>query len=350
MAVVKFLHFLVFTYCASCHALLSFNLAAGNDQSQILRYKSVCSLNLKSNQNVQDLVGWKDRREFTSSLIFSVASTLAPIPSNAVDLRIAQDEPLVTHTVIFNVRISRSDGTFYTKSEPEEPNNEVFTGKVSFGLYGNLAPVHVSRFLEYVDVLYSPADENQLPSYARSQFPSLDQSTGLLTGGFIPGLHLTNFAGSSALEYGGRIFSSRLWIDDVKNKRVSHTRAGLLTHRDLDVLPVFGITTRDERQLLDTGYTVFGTLLPTDSSADFLSRCIQLPTYSLDRPAVPIGGTRATEEVASSFYSFQKDLFRSAAKTFGDARLDNVYEGKLLRRVEVTSVSWEKLSNGNNYS
>jgi hypothetical protein len=136
-------------------------------------------------------------------------------------------------------------------------------------------------------------------------------------------------------------------------QKLSHSRAGLLTHRILEVLPNFGITTRSSPEL-DAAYTVFGTVLPTESSNEFLSRCLDLPTYSLDRPAVPLGQesssssssfaqNRAVEEVASSIYSFQKDLFRSAAKTFGDTRLDNVYEGKILRRVEVTSVSWEKV-------
>lgn len=134
---------------------------------------------------------------------------------------------------------------------------------------------------------------------------------------------------------------------------MSHSRGGLLTHRDLEVLPSFGITTRAAPEL-NAGYTVFGMVLPEvdgngngdDSSKAFLGRCLDLPTYSLDRPAVPIGEqpkSRAAEEVASSVYSFQKDLFRSAAKTFGDTRLDNVYEGKILRRVEVTSVSFEKI-------
>eukprot|EP00557_Chaetoceros_sp_GSL56_P010150 CAMPEP_0176480504 /NCGR_PEP_ID=MMETSP0200_2-20121128/2314_1 /TAXON_ID=947934 /ORGANISM="Chaetoceros sp., Strain GSL56" /LENGTH=319 /DNA_ID=CAMNT_0017876631 /DNA_START=284 /DNA_END=1243 /DNA_ORIENTATION=+ len=286
----------------------------------------------------------------------------------------SKDEPSITHKVTLQVRISRADGTFYTRAEtePPTPDNQVFTGSIILGLYGNLAPNHVERFMSYVDVLYSPADDSPLPSYARSQFPSLDQSTGLLTGGYIPGLHLTSFAGSSALEYGGRITPSKLWLDEFQDsikddkqmqqqqpqqrgrQKISHTRAGLLTHRNLEVLPTFGITTRSCPEL-DGAYTVFGTVLSTESSNEFLSRCLDLPTYSLDRPATvslaqessssssSYAQSRAVEEVASSIYSFQKDFFRSAAKTFGDTRLDNVYEGKILRRVEVTSVSWEKV-------
>jgi hypothetical protein len=270
------------------------------------------------------------------------------LAANAINLKVSPEDPTITHKVIFNIRISRADGTFYTRDDPEPPtpDNQVFTGDIALGLYGDLAPNHVEKFLNYVDVKYSPADDSPLPSYARSQFPSLDQSTGLLAAGYIPGLHLTSFAGSTALEYGGRILSTKLWADDfLSKKKTLHYRPGLLTHRDLDVLPNFGITTRSAMEL-NAGNTVFGSLLPTESSIAFLSRCADLPTYSLDRPALPIGEeqrSRAAEEVATSVYSFQKNLFRSAAQTFGDTRLGSVYEGKILRRIEVTSVSFEKM-------
>ena len=42
--------------------------------------------------------------------------------------------------------------------------------------------------------------------------------------------------------------------------------------------------------------------------------------------------------LASSVFTAQRKVFRDAAKTFGDTRLDKVYDGKLLRRVEVTKV------------
>ena len=109
-----------------------------------------------------------------------------------MDLKPSPDNPSITHKVKFNVRMSRADGTFYVRDDPEgvipSPDNQVFTGSVTLGLFGTHAPNHVKRFLDYVDVKYSPADDTPVPTYARSQFPSLDQSTGLLTGGVIPGL------------------------------------------------------------------------------------------------------------------------------------------------------------------
>jgi hypothetical protein len=37
-------------------------------------------------------------------------------------------------------------------------------------------------------------------------------------------------------------------------------------------------------------------------------------------------------------FTAQRKIFRDAAKTFGDSRLEKVYDGKLLRRIEVTQM------------
>jgi len=285
----------------------------------------------------------------------------------------ADADPPITHKVFFDVRISRSDGTFYVRDDPEgtipTADNQVLKVTLTVGLFGTIAPNHVQQFLKYVDTVqqqqqqfrsgreipsvYIDDEDSPLPSYSRCSFRSLDQSTGLLLGGYIPGLDVTEFAGSTALKYGGRILPASLWIERNKKENTdnnihslshgAYKGKGLLTHRNLDVLPVFGITTRSSPEL-DATHTVFGRLLIDDFSQAFLDRIVDLPTYSMDRPAANTGvdvndeKERATEAMASSIYAIQKDFFRSAAKTFGDTRLDKVYEGKLLRRVEVTRV------------
>ncbi len=307
---------------------------------------------------------------------------ILPIPQQASATATQPSSPPITHKVNFNVRISRADGTFYVRDDPPEtiptPDNQVFTGTITIGLYGTLAPNHVAKFLQYVDdnnnnnsaskssssgtkssnVYYynDPFDEPfPLPFYSKSIFPSFDQSNGLLTGGTIPGLFVTTLSGSSALEYRGKILPASLWIDDFTYPKfkISHNRKGLVTHRNFEVLPTFGITTRESLEL-DSSYTVFGEVLMTDQSNAFFDRILDLPTYSNTRIAggggssststmtvLPSNDEKAVDEIKSSIYSFQKDLFRSAAKTFGDSRLDNIYEGKILRRVEVTFVSVE---------
>jgi hypothetical protein len=98
-----------------------------------------------------------------SSAFADSATTLAPI----------------THKVFMDVRISRSDGTFYVRDDlPDIQENKVFYGRLVLGLFGTKAPTAVDRFLSYVVVPFNPLDDNPLPSYGRSSFKSLDQSTG----------------------------------------------------------------------------------------------------------------------------------------------------------------------------
>lgn len=161
---------------------------------------------------------------------------------------------------------------------------------------------------------------------------------GLIVGGYIPGLELTSFGGGTALQYGGRVLSAPLWVDK-ETKRLPHNSRGLLTHRSLDVTPTFGITTRSSTPELDSTNIVFGQVLSDDSSRAFLQLVQDLPTYSLERQRVgdPREAT-VVDGVAAAVFNSQRVFFRGAAKTLGDSRIDKVYEGKLLRRVEITQV------------
>ena len=45
------------------------------------------------------------------------------------------------------------------------------------------------------------------------------------------------------------------------------------------------------------------------------------------------------EEAASALFSLLYNFFRNDAKSFWDTRLENVYAGKILRRVEVNNIT-----------
>jgi hypothetical protein len=61
---------------------------------------------------------------------------------------------VVTDKVAFDVRISRQDGNFYGRDDlPDTPENAVFQGRILVGLFGKVAPIHVTRFLQYVDAV-----------------------------------------------------------------------------------------------------------------------------------------------------------------------------------------------------
>jgi cyclophilin family peptidyl-prolyl cis-trans isomerase len=290
----------------------------------------------------------------TTSSLISISSFIPPINAAVVPTPVSEtkssiDDIEITQKVVFKVRISRADGTFYVKDEQTDPNdydNQVFTGQLVMGLFGKYAPTHVEKFLSYIN---SPDggtvfDDNPYPNYSRSMFTKFDQLTGIVTAGDIPKLELMELNGSNVLKYGTRLIPATLWIDKIPTEqRIRHIGVGLITHRQLDPSPQFGITTRTDTSMLDSTNVVFGRVLLDESSKEFLLRVAAIPTYSVDRPASfdndADGGEALVQEAASVIFNAQRDFFRSAAKSFGDDRISKVYDGKFLRRVEVTQVS-----------
>ena len=277
-----------------------------------------------------------ERRTFLQNILFSsVLISISPHDSAYA----AEESNLpakVTHKIYFDVRISRKDGSFYVKDDVD-PTDEPFYGRLVFGLFGDAAPNHVKEFLSYVNVPF----DDPLPSYSKSKFQTLDSSTGLLIGGTIPGLDVSTIAGGNVLEYAGKVLPAKLWLEDNKDgtQQLSHNVKGLLTHRNLDVTPSFGITTRSSSTGLDSSHTIFGMIL--EDKTNFMDQIVDLPVLTdtgrvsktTTNEQASVGG-----DLASSMFTAQRAVFRDAAKTFGDTRLDKVYDGKLLRRVEVTQV------------
>lgn len=251
------------------------------------------------------------------------------------------EEAVVTDKVFFDVRISRQDGTFYVRDDlPNTVENQVFRGRLTVGLFGKTAPNHVQRFLSYIQSGYNPLDDNPLPSYSRSVFPIYDSATGVLYGGSIPSLEVTELQGSVALQYGGRLLPAKLWVNaQEQQQRIRHSSIGLLTHKNLDVTPVFGITTRNDTSELESTHTVFGKLYLDDNASAFLQRVSELPVYSTDRPmSTTERDDTIVDDAAKALYTLQRNFFRGAAQNLGDTRIEKLVEGKLLRRVEVTQV------------
>eukprot|EP00980_Cylindrotheca_fusiformis_P002698 scaffold627_cov125-Cylindrotheca_fusiformis.AAC.15 len=242
---------------------------------------------------------------------------------------------VITDRVFFDIRIARQDGSTYVRDDlPDTFENRVIRARLRIGLFGKQAPKHVEKFLSYVVPPKDDDVDNPYPCYSRSAFTSLNQETGLLLGGYIPSLRVSDIGGSTALTYGSRVLPASLWIDKSPEK-IPHYTKGLLTHKALDVTPSFGITTRKETSL-DATHTVFGQVLWDEDTLDLFRVLQDIPTYAMERPVgydeFNSGG------MATSVYNAQKDFFRGAAKTFGDTRVSKLYEGKLLRRVEVLQV------------
>lgn len=130
-----------------------------------------------------------------------------------------------------------------------------------------------------------------------------------------------------------------LWIEPgTPAMTLKHNTKGLLTHRILDVAPTFGITTRTSTPELDGTCVVFGKVLVDDSSQEFFRLVEDLPTYNMERTTTDPRGENLADTAKSAVFNSQREIFRSVAKGIGDSRVSKVYEGKLLRRVEVTQV------------
>mmetsp|Transcript_102179 Transcript_102179/g.286401 ORF Transcript_102179/g.286401 Transcript_102179/m.286401 type:complete len:315 (+) Transcript_102179:25-969(+) len=283
-----------------------------------------------------------DRRSVLELLQFLPLSALsangvAPSPTRSAAPSMP-DVP-ITDKVFFDVRVARQDGSTYMRDDlPDTFENRVLKARIVLGLYGTVAPNHVERFLSYIVPHKDDDVENPYPSYGRSSFTALDQETGLLQGGYVPSLRVTDIGGSTAITYGSRVMPATLWIDKAPSNgsgKLSHSTKGLLTHKTLDATPAFGITTRSAPQL-DATHTVFGQVMWDDSTLEWFRNVEDIPTYSIDRPSgfddFESGG------VATSVFNAQREFFRGAAKSVGDTRVNKLYEGKLLRRTEVMQV------------
>ena len=256
--------------------------------------------------------------------------------NDALGVPTIPDNLEVTDKVFIDVRVARSDGSTYIRDDlPDTFENRVLFQRISIGLYGKMAPKAVQKFLSYIDTEKDFDIDNPFPSYSRSTFPALDQATGLLMAGNISSLKAKEVAGNVALAYGSRVLPADLWLDKQSTGKCSHSTKGLLTHRNLDPLPNFGITTRAQPSL-DTTHSVFGQILWDSDTLKFFRDLEEIPTYAVERSSgFDDFGTGA---VAKTVFNAQRDFFRGAAKSMGDDRVGKLYNGKLLRRMEVLQV------------
>jgi hypothetical protein len=137
---------------------------------------------------LRDVVGYHDghlprassaRREALHTLAVGTAAVVtagrgAPAAS-AAPTEEGLPSPRITHRVVMAVRIARGDGTFAMRDDDDDPP---FRGDLVLGLYGDVAPLSVAHFLQFVDGTDSARafgvsdDGTPLgPRYSKSVFP-----------------------------------------------------------------------------------------------------------------------------------------------------------------------------------
>eukprot|EP00611_Tribonema_gayanum_P003625 TRINITY_DN1288_c0_g1_i1.p2 TRINITY_DN1288_c0_g1~~TRINITY_DN1288_c0_g1_i1.p2 ORF type:complete len:327 (-),score=85.67 TRINITY_DN1288_c0_g1_i1:627-1607(-) len=202
------------------------------------------------------------------------------------------------------------------------------TGKLVLELFGTEAPKTVEAFLSYVAPepvkLQQDGDEageaESGPSYASSLFTRLVPGRQL-DGGRISGLNQISLAGSSQLQYYGRIFPS---TPSFESNALRHDRRGLLTKSKLEAGPEFTITLGPCPEL-DASNVVFGRVIEGEETLRALE---QVPLYSS-------GSTQEEGSVADNWYRAQRSasLFVGRNVLRDERAVDRT--GTFLRRVDV---------------
>jgi hypothetical protein len=142
---------------------------------------------------VMDIVPTDTSIRSSSSSISNGAPLLKSTTATASTTMPAEKSNIeITDKVYMDIRVARTDGSTYVRDDlPDTFDNRVLFQRLKFGLYGKVTPRHVEKFLSYMVPPDSDNEydfENPYPSYSRSTFSALDQSTGLLMGGNISSL------------------------------------------------------------------------------------------------------------------------------------------------------------------
>eukprot|EP01035_Chromulina_nebulosa_P024217 gene24218-31482_t len=215
----------------------------------------------------------------------------------------AASKPLITQKVFLDIKIAN-----YTEESIGRNRGAYGSGRVVFGLYGKDAPKSVEVFLRSI-----LSDGSTVPSFINSQFSRVSEE-GVLELERVRGLNTVLLAGSEQFEFGGEVMDYQPILE---SNSIRHSRAGLLTRRQLTSGPLFGITLRNSEEL-DAFHVVFGEVL---EGQDVLQAISSIPTYTYTTKTGYGGSTKGIEgDLADKWFSAQKTLFVTAGKTFGDKR------------------------------
>ncbi len=248
-------------------------------------------------------------------------------PSVASALADAPPAPAITHRVKMQLRIAE----VLTAVQGREglPAED---GVIEVGLYGKASPEIVNTFLSYCvpsEVLNEATGEiERQPSLSQAQFWRMEPGVEV-EAGKIRGLNEVSFGGTTALEFGKRIYpTGRLTATELErlSKALSHDKRGLLTRSASMVGPEFAVTLAEAPQLDGTS-AVFGRVLEGEAFLDKVEG-IQVYTY---------GAAEESGPIADKIFRAQKAAYTEMAKNMKDQRFDDL-RGKLLRKVEIRSI------------
>jgi len=225
--------------------------------------------------------------------------------------------PKVTDRIFLDIRVVQ-------RYDAEVLEDVSVRGRLTFGLFGDDAPLGSKKFLSFVDGNPGTFDKDGGgPSYSTGAFNRLKPGI-VIEGGRINGLTTTEFAGQQEFQYMSRLVMLRPVLE---GNSLKHDRRGLLTRDIFNPGPEFGVTLGVAPEL-DGKNEVIGQLEPGDENDKLLKLLEELPYIT--------GVSREGEgTAANAVFQSQKQFFTSVSKAVGDARAED-RTGLLLRRVELT--------------
>ena len=227
--------------------------------------------------------------------------------------------PKVTDRIFLDIRVVQ-------RYDVEVLEDASVRGRLTFGLFGDDAPLGAKKFLSFVDG--NPGTFAQTgggPSYVSGAFERLKPGV-VIEGGKINGLQQTEFAGQQEYEYMSRVVLLRPVLE---GNDLKHDRRGLLTRDIFNAGPEFGVTLGAAPEL-DGKHEVIGQLElePGGENEKLLALLEGLPYIT--------GVAREGEgTAANAVFQTQKQFFSTISKAVGDKRAED-RTGVLLRRVELT--------------
>ena len=257
----------------------------------------------------------------TASASALVATTLLPASKSMAE---DANRPEITHKVKLDIKIAN-----YTEESIGTNKGATGSGSLIIGLYGKEAPRSVNLFLNTVR-----GDGLKTPSFFNAQFQRITP-LGLLEMDKVRGVNKIDLAGSESYEYMGSVLNEYKPI--LETNGIHHSRAGLLTRKQLSSTPEFSITTKDilrseDVQELDTFRCVFGEIL---EGIETLNAIKNIPLYTYQTATGYAGGKKGIEsKLADQWFAAQREFYVNVGKALGDTRAVDL-RGKLLRRVVI---------------
>ena len=132
----------------------------------------------------------------TASLV-----SILPVAADTSDPPQPQ-QPRITHKAYIDIKIAN-----YTEESIGKNLAARGSGRLVFGLYGDIAPKSVQLFLDTAQ-----SDGEERPSFINCQFSRIT-SDGLLEIEKVRGINTVTIAGSDQLEYNGKLLSTEQMIE-----------------------------------------------------------------------------------------------------------------------------------------